>query len=189
MSIYFDKLNITTDIYNNFINDVKNVYSFSNNFKYVVPSGYENSDMIHFKNNELSGILRYLMINNDLHVIILGHFNDPKYANQKLDYIAANPITRGYSYAGSGLPYPNSDIAYEQTTNIGTTTIDSEGDFQITIQYPSAYYVKQGSILLNPHIKLYSKALGMLLTLDVGRPVQNRSLTGLPDRYIRTTGR
>ena len=49
----------------------RNVYSFSNNFKYVVPSGYENSDIVQFKTMNLSGILRYLMINNDLHVIIL----------------------------------------------------------------------------------------------------------------------
>ena len=172
----------TSDIYDNYIRTDSTAIPYDNNFTFHVPSN-GNNDVVYFKYPELNGIMKYYMVGNSLYVTIAGHLNP----NTEIDYIAASPITRGYSYSGSGLPYPNPEVAYEGTPNIGSITSDAEGDFKVEIEYPNSYYVRQGSILLNPHISFYTKSTGKLYTVDVGRPVQNRSLTGLPDRYKRSS--
>jgi len=178
----------TTDIYDNYIKSEALAIPYDNNCTYHLPNGGE-EDMVYFQYEDFKGIIKYAMKNNDLHLSIAGHIDGGNRSGETIDYIAANPIDRRYSYSGSGLPFPNAELAYEGTTNKGTAVIDDDGDFQIEVEYPNAYYVRQGSILLNPHVYLYLKSIGRLYTLDVGRPVQNRSLTGLPDRYSRTTMR
>ena len=42
--------------------------------------------------------------------------------NATIMFWAANPPTYCTSYSGSGLPYPNADIAYENTSNLKITT-------------------------------------------------------------------
>ena len=177
----------TSDVYDNYIKTDSVVVPYDNNFEYVIPSG-SSGDVVYFQHDKLKGLVKYTMKNNTLLITVAGHFNK-KFNGKNIDYLAANPITRGYSYSGSGLPYPNPEVAYEGTPNVGSVSIDSEGDFKFDIEYPNSYYVRQGSILLNPHVHIYLKSEGWLYTVDVGRPVQHRSLTGLTDRYNRTTGR
>jgi hypothetical protein len=178
----------TRDIYDHYITSESVVIPFDNNFSYHLPTG-SRDDMVYFQHEDLKGLIKYNMVNNNLFITIAGHVDLKGNDKKSIDYIAASPISRGYSYSGSGLPYPNPEMAYEGTPNIGTIHLDSEGDFKVELEYPNAYYVKQGTILLNPHVHFYLKSEGKLYTLDVGRPVQNRSLTGLPDRFNRTTGR
>ena len=45
---------------------------------------------------------------------------------------AANPPTYCTSYSGSGLPYPNADIAYENTPNRGAVK-SNNGEFELTL--------------------------------------------------------
>ena len=53
---------------------------------------------------------------------------------------AANPPTYSQSYTGSGQPYPNPDIAYENTPNRGA--VKATGNhFEFRIRFPNAYYV------------------------------------------------
>ena len=56
-----------------------------------------------------------------------------------VDIIAANPPNRMTAYAGSGLPFPCSQIAFEGSPN--TANVDGSGSFNVTFEYPNSYYV------------------------------------------------
>ena len=112
-----------------------------------------------------------------------------KSSGSVIRYWAANPLHRGYSYSGSALPYPNPEIAYEGTPNSGEVLIDDDGGFKIMLDYPSSYYVRQGTILLKPHVHLALPNSPKVFTVDLGEPFPYRSLTGLLGRPQRSTGR
>tara|TARA_B100001057_G_C22850385_1_gene950741 strand:+ start:2242 stop:2796 length:555 start_codon:yes stop_codon:yes gene_type:complete len=71
--------------------------------------------------------------------------------NGKLYYWAAAPPTYGTSFSGSGHPYANPIMAYDQTTNKGLVETKN-GNFTIRIKYPNAYYVGLGSLYVPPHV-------------------------------------
>jgi hypothetical protein len=52
--------------------------------------------------------------------------------------IAPNPIDRMTTYAGSGLPMPCPNMAFDNTRN--KAVVDASGGFNITFDYPSSYY-------------------------------------------------
>ena len=64
--------------------------------------------------------------------------------------IAPNPIDRMSNYSGSGLPFPNYEIAFENTPNIHT--IDSSGIFNISFKYPNSFYIPDGINKVKPSI-------------------------------------
>jgi hypothetical protein len=64
--------------------------------------------------------------------------------------IAPNPIDRMSNYSGSGLPFPNYEIAFENTPNI--YTIDSSGVFDISFKYPNSFYIPDGINKIKPSI-------------------------------------
>jgi len=140
-----------------------------------------------FESDRLRGVIQYSIHNNTLFVTIAGTIHGTN--SGTIDYIAPAPITRGYSYAGSGLPYPNPEVAYENSQAVGSAQVDDDGDFTFTIEYPNSYYVRQGTVLLNPHVHLYSENLGRVYTIEVGERIPNKSLTGLSDRYDRSSRR
>lgn len=74
--------------------------------------------------------------------------------NPRITYWAANPAQRGISPA-SGYPYANAEQAFDRSPNIGKVPIVN-GEFEISIIYPSAYYAGLGSVLVPPsiHIKV-----------------------------------
>ena len=94
--------------------------------------------------------------NSDVNVLIKGSLNDDmrkilKGSRIFLKYWAANCPTNGSSFSGSGLPYPNRDIAYENTKNQGI--IQVLGDvFSLNILKPNSYYENQGKTLIRPHV-------------------------------------
>jgi len=55
----------------------------------------------------------------------------------KVLIIAANPIDRMTNYAGSGLPFPCADVAFEQTPNYHEA---SKKEVNLTFKYPNSYY-------------------------------------------------
>lgn len=140
-----------------------------------------------FESDRLKGIIQYSLKNNTLYATIVG--TAPVLAGKTIDFLAPAPITRGYSYSGSGLPYPNPEVAYEGTASKGSIPVDRDGDFSITIEYPNSYYVRQGTVLLNPHVHFYAPDLERVYTVEVGNRIPNKSLTGLSDRYDRSTRR
>ena len=52
-------------------------------------------------------------------------------------YWSSAPPTYSLSFAGSGLPYPNEEIAYEKTPNQGVAQI-KDGRFQFAIDSPNS---------------------------------------------------
>ena len=71
--------------------------------------------------------------------------------NVKLYFWAAAPPTRGISFSGSGMPYPNPLVAYDRSPNQGIVEVKG-GQFSFRMSYPNAYYVGLGSLYIPPHI-------------------------------------
>ena len=72
-----------------------------------------------------------------------------KTSNATILFWAANPPTYRSSYSGSGLPYPNADIAYENTPNRGAVKSNG-GSFTFKVSYPNSYYAGLGSVYVEP---------------------------------------
>ena len=88
--------------------------------------------------------------NNDYSLLnIVGSIkNNLLYSNITL--IAPNPIDRMTNYSGSGLPFPNYEIAFENTPNIHK--IDSSGVFNVSFKYPNSFYMPDGLNKIKPSI-------------------------------------
>ena len=71
--------------------------------------------------------------------------------NGTLYFWAAAPPTYGISFSGSGMPYPNPLVAYDRTQNKGVVNV-TNGQFNITMKYPNAYYIGLGSLYIPPHV-------------------------------------
>ena len=67
-----------------------------------------------------------------------------------ISWIGAAPVTRGIGFAGSGQPYPNREIALENSPNQGDIE-SSDGSFQILLAgIPAGYYTQLGTTYVPP---------------------------------------
>ena len=102
---------------------------------------------------------------------------------QTIHWNAAAPSTRGIGFAGAGLPYPNKDIAYENTPNKGIVE-SPNGSFTIQLRgLPNGYYSGLGSIYVPPIVEFVSNGNGKtfkttLWINDVATPY--RWISGAP---------
>jgi hypothetical protein len=106
---------------------------------------------------------------------------------KNMQYMTAVPFIKNYSYAGSGLPFPNAEMAHEQTPDHGPVKVDS-GAFAIRIPHPSEYYTGQGKVLTKPHVHFFGDG-NQHVVIMLGDYFPNRSLKNLPGHYNRTIGR
>ena len=102
-------------------------------------------------------------------------------SNLFVKYTAANPPTYNSNFSGSGLPYPNEEIAYQNTPNRGNVQV-TKGQFIITLQYPNSYYINMGSTYIAPHIKLLivdekNTPLADVQNVNLGNGIPFRTLT------------
>jgi hypothetical protein len=97
------------------------------------------------------GVIDY---SNDGDLTVNGMIKGYEGMTADIIYWAAAPSTRGMSFPGSGLPYPNPDVAYDQTPNRGATKAVN-GQFTIKLKAPNAYYVGLGTLYVPPmlHVK------------------------------------
>lgn len=65
---------------------------------------------------------------------------------------AASPDIRSNDSA-TVLPWANEDIAYSATKNMGTL-YNTIGNFEFKITYPNAYYIKNGTVRVDPHVNI-----------------------------------
>ena len=65
--------------------------------------------------------------------VVKGSLKDSN-QNGLIKFIAANAPDYRQSYSGSGLPFPNPEIAYENTQNKGTARV-VDGNFQFSIDF------------------------------------------------------
>ena len=153
----------------------------NSHFSYVKHND-QSGNRIDFRSTELAGSITYDPIHDTYLIMGIAPLN------QTIQYWAANPVFQNGSDDGSGLPYPNPETAYENTPSYGVVPT-RKGYFQITIRRPSQYYVKQGKILLKPHIHFVLTQQNKVMTLILGESIPNRSLTSLPKRPNRVIGR
>lgn len=75
--------------------------------------------------------------------------------DNKIDYIAAFPHDRKMSFSGSGLPFVNFSMAFENTPNTGSVIVPRGTDVQVNLMYPNSFYIH--SHLINPTLFLRYK--------------------------------
>lgn len=113
--------------------------------------------------------------------------------NLKIIYWAANPADYNTSFNGSGLPYPNPEIAYQNTKNIGSVYLNGD-TYSFNILFPNSYYTNLGTTYNEPrvHIKLCSNNGNVydIQTIILKNPIPYRSLAyAAPNLTIeRNTG-
>jgi hypothetical protein len=69
---------------------------------------------------------------------ITGTVHHPERYTRVMAIFAANPIDRMMSYTGSGLPFPNEEIAFEGSRNV--YQIPKTGVVNTRFKKPNAYY-------------------------------------------------
>ena len=124
--------------------------------------------------------------NNSGNFIISGTFNEllskiSDKNNVYLKYWGANSPNYSSNYSGSGLPFPNEDIAFDDTNNYGI--VKSKGNtFSFMINYPNSYYKNLGTVYVPPQIKVRiidenGKNLTEIYKINLGNGIPFRSLT------------
>ena len=87
-------------------------------------------------------------------VQVTGNLTNYSPGNTKLVFWAPNPPDYRTSYSGAGLPYANSEMAFQNTPNAGVVPVNLDGSFSFSIVYPSGYYSGLGTMYVSPHVQL-----------------------------------
>lgn len=94
---------------------------------------------------------------NDGSVLIQGRISGLPSIPQKISWMGASPLTRGIGFSGSGLPYPNREIAMENTPNQGSM-FSPNGSFTLTLkEMPAGYFSELGSLYIPPMLEFVSE--------------------------------
>lgn len=123
----------------------------------------------------------YKRKNTDV-VNVKGKIND-SVDNNELLYLAAAPAGNITSFAGSGLPYPNKEIAYLNTPNKGSVEV-SLRRFEIDILMPNSYCIDMCNELVKPTLLLKYTTDGVvrIVRVPVGNQIPYRSQNYPPQR-------
>lgn len=92
---------------------------------------------------------------------------------------APNPPTRNYSVSGSGLPWPNPELAYHNTPNRGAVRAENRR-FRFRIHYPNSFYVGLGSVYEKPQVLLKicePNGTSRIQKIELGHGIPYRTLT------------
>lgn len=106
--------------------------------------------------------------------------------NAELIYWAPTPANHGSSFSGSGLPYPNPEVAYDRTPNVGKVPLNSKGQFAIRIKYPNAYYSALGTGYIPPIINLKVCGEDKTTTIKIDDGIPFRSLTYIKPHTVES---
>lgn len=108
---------------------------------------------LNFKNEHVSGKAHINL--GTQKVRIQGAVSSPGMYSE-IQLVAACPPNRMTAYAGSGLPFPCSQVAFEDTPNVAT--ISKSGTFDVTFEYPNAYYVPDMNTKIPPSVYFVFKS-------------------------------
>lgn len=126
--------------------------------------------------------------NRNKQVVVEGIIREPlrskllSYGKQiYVQYWASSPYDSRHSFLGSGLPFPNEEIAYSNSPNIGRVALSKDGSFSIKLLYPNSYYKKMGSVHVKPNVKILfndknGNMYGKIITINIGNGVKYNSL-------------
>lgn len=117
--------------------------------------------------------------------------NPANYAS--VEIIAANPIDRRMSYGGSGLPFPNAEVAFEGTPNRLTLDPASAASFRGEFAYPNRYYLADARTVIAPSVffVLTPKIAGaepIYVRFELPLPSEELKLRSLNHREGRVAG-
>jgi len=101
-----------------------------------------------------------------------------KVKNGTINYFAAAPPEHMTNFTGSGLPFPNERIAFENTPNTGVIRVDPTEDapyITIHIQTPNSYYTRFDTFVASC-IDVFFNGRRIRIQLDKATP-PFRSLT------------
>jgi len=105
--------------------------------------------------NGVNGVIRRNP--TDGSVSITGRITALGMTEMNIEWRAAAPTTRGLGFAGAGAPYPNRDIAFENTPNAGSI-VSSDGNFSINLKgIPAGYYSGLGSVYVPPMVEFVAQ--------------------------------
>ena len=95
-------------------------------------------------------------------------------------YWAASPPTYSLSFAGSGLPYANEQMAFEKTPNQGVAHVNG-GSFKFALEYPNSYYDNMLRVYVPPQVKFVfcdseGKNIGDVHVTNLGQGIPFRTL-------------
>jgi len=96
--------------------------------------------------------------------------------NSEIIYYAANPPDRRHSFSGSGLPFPNSCVAFENTKNVGMVK-SLNGNFTINLHYPNSFYRALGTIYVPPTLFVKECLSKKIFSFILGNGIPYRTLT------------
>lgn len=97
--------------------------------------------------------------------------------NPMMLFWAASPPNYIQSFNGSGLPFPNAQVAYEGTPNHKKVQIDDMMQFDIKFVFPNAYYHDLGRVYVPPHINFVFGINGVKHTIYLNEDIPARSLS------------
>ena len=106
--------------------------------------------------------------------------------NYFVKYWASSPATYSSNYSGSGLPFPNEDIAFENTPNRGMIEVKN-CEFTFSLNYPNSYYKNLGSLYIPPEVNIEihdsnHKPINDPIKINLGEGIPFRTLTIPPKR-------
>tara|TARA_Y200000002_G_C22682641_1_gene664706 strand:- start:1750 stop:2418 length:669 start_codon:yes stop_codon:yes gene_type:complete len=127
------------------------------------------------------------IINNEDSYIVNGKLkggvlNLSNQTNLYVKYWAANPPTFSSNFSGSGLPYPNEDIAFEKSDNLGMVQV-AGGNFSFSLKHPNSYYKNMGATYIHPEVQLQlfdnntNKSVSEIQHVNLGEGIPYRTLT------------
>jgi hypothetical protein len=114
--------------------------------------------------------------------VVTGKLKFPNFTRKIfIKYNASSPPDYNSNFSGSGLPFPNEEVAFENTPNKGITEVKN-GDFSFVIRYPNSYYTNMGTIYVPPQVRLMlvnkdNTELSDILTVNLGEGIPFRTLT------------
>jgi len=114
--------------------------------------------------------------------VVTGKLKFPNFSKKLyIKYNASSPPNYNSNFSGSGLPFPNEEVAFENTPNRGVADVVN-GDFSFALKYPNSYYTNMGTVYVAPQVRMLlvdkdNKELSTILTLDLGEGIPFRTLT------------
>lgn len=117
-------------------------------------------------------------------VFLNGVVNNPS-AFHTMELWAAAPAVRNSSYSGSGLPYGNPDMAFENTPNY--YVVPANGQINSIFALPNSYYEWDGRTKIPSAVTVVlvpkrSQAETIEVRIAISDPLPLRTLTHRPER-------
>ena len=106
--------------------------------------------------------------------------------NMFVRWWAANTPNYNSNFSGSGLPFPNEEIAFENTVNVGKSNV-LRGNFSFSMRVPNSYYINMGATLVPPEVQMQvcdenGKNISDIQHINLGNGIPFRTLTFPPER-------